>query len=217
VKRLLALVALAALAVPAFSTAAFADAALTAKFVNEDGPHCVRNGTASRGHLVIRTKASMPRGAITTVSDVWTQTSVVGAQNSWLVRLRAPRPAPASIVRVFTPIGSIEVSVPRFDTPCPVPPQSLTPQGASGAGSGAASGASGSAVLGAATNQAAAKPVVRSAAPTSGSLPLTGMGTIQLLPVAALFLCLGTLMLAGPRRRVRPEALRYDGRFLADG
>ena len=52
-------------------------------------------------------------------------------------------------------------------------------------------------------------------APLGGSLPFTGMGTIQLLPIGAFCLCVGTLLLIGPRRPRRREALRYDGRFLA--
>lgn len=189
---------------------AFGADGVIVKLPNGDGPHCASNGTATRVFLAVRTKDAIDPGSIRVVSGVWSQSGVVGATNSWLLRLKGPRPVPPSTVQVVTSEGTTSFDVPGFDAPCPVSPAPAI--------TGAVGDTAGGTPAGLEAVHTVTPAVVRASgdsAPISGSLPFTGMGTIQLLPIGAFCLCVGTLLLLGPRRPPRREALRYDGRFLS--
>ncbi len=188
------------------AASAFRADAATVNLRNNDGPHCASDG-GTRLYLALRTKDAIDPGSIRLISSVWTQTNVVGATNSWMLRLKGPRPVAPETVKVVTSEGTLRVAVPGFDAPCPV----LSPARSSESSGGTP--VSVEAANTAKPAQAVAAP--RRSAAIGGSLPFTGMGTIQLLPIGAFCLCAGLLLVFGPRRPTRRDALRYDGRFIA--
>ena len=198
-------VLLAVLTLQLTATRTFADDAVV-KIPNGDGLHCASNGTATRVFLSVRTKAGIDPASIRVVSDQWVQTKVVGATNSWLLRLKGPRPVAPESVQVVTSAGAGSVDLPGFDAPCPV------------TDTAAEAGHDPSEPVGFGTPVDPAPVRVRAeqrSGPIGGSLPFTGPGAIKLLPAGVASLAVGLLLVLGPRRPVRRVGLRYDGRFLA--
>jgi hypothetical protein len=189
------------------------------KVRNEDGPHCADRGRASRIALSVRPKELVNPAGIHATSPVWFQTNIVGTRNSWVIRMKADRVTPSSTVHVVTPIGAKDVTVPAFDQPCP----NTAPDRAGGAGGPGGLDASdpepfsGASDLAASAGGLAAARAVPAASRTAqGFLPFTGAGTLNLLPIGALSLFLGALLLLLRGRHHRPEAVLYDGRLLTE-
>jgi hypothetical protein len=188
---------------------------------NEDGPHCADRGRASRIGLAVRPKDRVDPAGIVATSSIWAVTKIDSTRNSWVIRMKAGRTTPAATVHVSTPIGSRDVAVPAFDKPCPnTAPDDGGPGGAGGPGGLEASDPepfSGATDIAAFAGGLAGAQAASSTSRTpEGFLPFTGAGTLNLLPIGALSLFLGILLLLLRGRRARPEALLYDGRLLAD-